>query len=75
MNYRKAALFPVAILFLAIPLVADHDGRHNRPERDFQANLRGRNEVPLTLSAGRGTLSLTVNDMDTGSFLLSIWVC
>ena len=38
---------------------------HRRPERDFRAELRGRNEVPLTLSAARGSLSLMVNDTDT----------
>jgi len=65
MNIRKA-LFPmVAIPLLVIPVVAqNHDG-HDRPERDFHATLRGRNEVPLTLSAGRGTLDLKVNHDDT----------
>ena len=35
------------------------------PAREFRADLKGRNEVPLTLSSGRGTLALTVNDDDT----------
>jgi CHRD domain len=54
-----------AIPLLATPLVADHNERHNRPQREFRAELKGRNEVPLTLSAGRGTLELKVNDDDT----------
>ncbi len=65
MKYGKAILLLAAIPLLAMPVVAhDHDG-HKRPERDFRAELRGRNEVPLTLSAGRGTLELKVNDDDT----------
>jgi CHRD domain-containing protein len=65
MKYRKAVLLLAAIPLLAIPLTAGHDEGHKGPEREFQAQLRGRNEVPLTLSAARGTLSLTVNDADT----------
>jgi hypothetical protein len=64
MNYRKSILL-LAIPLLAIPLVAEHNERHEGPEREFRAELRGRNEVPLTLSAARGTLALTVNDVDT----------
>src|SRR2546422_6716631 len=63
MNYRKAVLTMAAIPLLAMSAAAGH--RDDRPERHFQANLRGRNEVPLTLSAGRGTLELTVNEIDT----------
>jgi len=62
MNYRKAVLFVATISLLTIPVIAD---QRDRPERDFRANLRGRNEVPLTLSAGRGTLDLEVNEVDT----------
>ena len=65
MNYRKAVLLLGAIPLLAIPLTAGHGERHEGPEREFRANLTGRNEVPVTLSAGRGTLALTVNDTDT----------
>ena len=62
MNYRKTILFLAAIPLLVMPLVA----RDNRgPEREFRANLRGREEVPLTLSAARGRLALVVNDTDT----------
>jgi hypothetical protein len=63
MNYRKAILLIAAIPLLAMPLVAQHDERRESPERDFRADLRGRNEVPLTLSAARGTLELTVNEL------------
>lgn len=62
MNYRKAVLTMAAIPLLAMSAVAGH--RDDGPERDFQASLRGRNEVPLTLTAARGTLELTVNQMD-----------
>ena len=65
MNCRKTLPFLVAVPFLAMPLFADHNERHKQPEREFRADLRGHNEVPLTLSAGRGTLELTVNDDDT----------
>ena len=61
-TFRKSVLFLAAIPLLTIPISADH---RDRRERDFRADLRGRNEVPLTLSAGSGTLKLTVNEMDT----------
>ncbi len=61
MTHRRTVLLVAAVALLAIPLAA-HD---RRPEREFRAELRGRNEVPLTLSAARGTLELTVNDTDT----------
>jgi len=63
MNHRRAVVLMAAIPLLAMPVLAGQDGR--RPERDFRAELRGRNEVPLALSAGRGSLELHVNDMDT----------
>jgi hypothetical protein len=65
MNYRKAVLLLTAIPLLAMPVVAEHHERHEGPERDFRALLRGRNEVPLTLSAARGTLTLRVDEVDT----------
>ena len=65
MNYRKTVLLLAAIPLLAMPLVAEHNERREGPAREFRADLRGRNEVPLTLSAARGTLELTVNDADT----------
>jgi len=65
MNYGKRVLLLAAIPVLAVPLIAQHNERHEGPEREFRADLRGRNEVPLTLSAARGTLALTVNDADT----------
>jgi hypothetical protein len=61
MKSRTAILLLASIPLLALPVVADHNG----PERDFRAELRGRNEVPLTLSAARGSLELKVNDTDT----------
>jgi hypothetical protein len=45
------------------PLLALDNDKH--PERDFRADLIGSNEVPLTLSAAGGTLTLTVNEVDT----------
>lgn len=63
MNYRKAVLTMAVIPLLAMSAVADQ--RDDRPERHFQASVRGRHEVPVTLSAGRGTLELTVNEIDT----------
>jgi CHRD domain-containing protein len=65
MNYRKTVLLLAAIPLLAMPLVAQHNERREGPEREFRADLRGGNEVPLTLSGARGTLALTVNDVDT----------
>ena len=65
MRYGKTAICLAGIAMLTMPLLARHNDEHGRPERDFRAELRGRNEVPLTLSAARGTLALTVNDTDT----------
>jgi hypothetical protein len=65
MKYGKPIICLAGISLLTMPLLARHNDGHGRPERDFRAELRGRNEVPLTLSAARGTLSLTVNDTDT----------
>jgi hypothetical protein len=64
MNHRGTVLLLAAIPLLTMPVIADHE-RHDGPAREFRADLRGRNEVPLTLTGGRGTLSLTVNDDDT----------
>jgi CHRD domain len=60
MNHRSTVALLAAISLLAIPLVAHDDS----PDRHFRADLRGRNEVPVTLSAGRGKLTLTVNESD-----------
>ena len=65
MKYRKTLLLLAAIPLLVMPLVAQHNERREGPERESQADLRGRNEVPLTLSAARGTFALTVDDTDT----------
>jgi hypothetical protein len=64
MNYGKTVLLLAAIPLLATPVIA-HNDRHEGPAREFRADLRGRNEVPLTLSGARGTLALSVNDADT----------
>jgi hypothetical protein len=64
MNYRRTVLLLAAVPLLATPLFA-HNEKHKGPEREFEAELRGRNEVPLTLSPARGTLTLTVDDSDT----------
>ena len=61
MTHRSAVLLLGAVSLLTIPLAAHDRG----PEHHFRAQLRGRNEVPLTLSAGRGSLELTVNAADT----------
>ena len=65
MKYRETVLLLAAIPLLATPLVAKDNDKREGPEREFRAELRGRNEVPLTLSGARGTLTLTVNEMDT----------
>jgi hypothetical protein len=62
MNYRKTVMCLAAVSLLTMPLVARHDDGHRR---EFRADLKGRHEVPITLSAGRGTLELTVNDNDS----------
>lgn len=66
MNYRMTVMLLAAISLLTMPLLARHDG-HGKPEHEFRAELKGRNEVPVTLSAGRGTLELTINDNDTSA--------
>jgi CHRD domain len=65
MNYRATVICVAGMSLLTMPLLARHNDGHERPEREFRAELKGRNEVPLTLSGARGTLSLTVNDTDT----------
>jgi hypothetical protein len=64
MNYRKTIMFLTAIPLLTMPIVAMHNDGREQPEHNFRAELRGRNEVPLTLSSARGTLTLTVSDND-----------
>jgi CHRD domain len=67
MNHRSTIALFAAMSFLAIPLIAHDDS----PERDFRADLRGRNESPVTLSAARGKLTLTVNESgDSVHFVL-----
>jgi hypothetical protein len=52
---------PRAICCFAVPFAAHDRG----PEHNFRADLRGRHEVPVTLSAARGTLEPEVNRADT----------
>ena len=61
MKHRTTVLLLAAVGLLSMPLAA-HD---RRPERHFRAELRGRHEVPLTLSAARGSLELDVNQAET----------
>jgi len=63
MNHRRVGFLLAAIVLLTIPVFAKGDGR--APAREFRADLRGRNEVPLTLSGGRGSLELTVDESDS----------
>jgi hypothetical protein len=67
--YRKTVMILAAISLLTMPLMATHDS-DGKPARDFRAEMRGRNEVPLTLSGAKGTLTLKVNDNDTSVHFL-----
>jgi hypothetical protein len=64
MTHRQIVLIVAAMPLLAAPLLARGDDRRG-PARDFRAELKGRNEVPLTLSGARGSLTLQVNDDDS----------
>ena len=64
MNHRMTVILLAAMSLLTMPLIARHD-QDKKTEREFRAELKGRNESPLTLSAGQGTLELTVNEADT----------
>jgi hypothetical protein len=65
MRRRMTVLLLVVVPLLGIPLVAQQHEKRGKLARDFQAELRGRNEVPLTLTAARGSLELSVNETDT----------
>ena len=58
MKYLKI-MFGLAIILVTASLAAPQDGDR---QRRFRAHLRGPNEVPLTLTGGRGELQLTVNE-------------
>jgi hypothetical protein len=63
-----------AILFALPLLVATLTARgDDKPQRNFRADLRGSNEVPLTLSGGHGTLQLTVRDDDLSVHFVLTW--
>src|SRR5262249_44196007 len=52
--------------------VGQAQGDERRQQREFRADLRGRNEVPLTLTGARGELLLTISEDDnSGHFVLS----
>ena len=51
MNYRMTVMFVAAMSLATMPLIAGHDD-DKKTEREFRAELKGRNESPLTLSAG-----------------------
>jgi hypothetical protein len=55
----KGSLFLAAMALLVATPFAQGD---RSPRHEFRANLRGPNEVPLTLSGARGSLRLTVSD-------------
>jgi len=62
MKLVKSALLLAAGSVLVAPLLAQGNGT---PLREFRANLTGPGEVPLTLTAARGQLQLTVSDDDS----------
>jgi CHRD domain len=62
----------VAVGLLTVPTAGGWADEADWPRRDFQADLKGRNEVPLVLSAARGTLRLTISDDESSvHFVLS----
>src|SRR5262245_43537110 len=63
MSHRNVVFLLAPVALLTIPVFATGDDRG--PAREFRADLRGRNEAPLTLSAGRGSLELTVNEAES----------
>jgi hypothetical protein len=65
MKFFKSASLPLAVALLGTPLIAARAADHDGPRREFLAQLKGPNEVPLTLSPAKGTLRLTVNDTDS----------
>jgi hypothetical protein len=64
MKHRMPILLVAITSMLILPATA-RPNDHRRPERDFRAELKGSHEVPLTLSAGHGSLTLKVNDDDS----------
>jgi CHRD domain len=64
MNYRQTLLLTAGFLMVTLSVGAQGPQRHGRQET-FRADLRGRNEVPLTLSRARGSLQMEVNGADT----------
>jgi hypothetical protein len=60
-----ATLFVLAVpTIVSLNVRAQNDAEGGRAHQ-FRAELRGRHEVPLTLSGAYGNLELTVNQMDS----------
>ena len=73
MKKELLSTLTVAVCLLAFTgAVARADEDEHGSQRAFQADLKGRNEVPLTLSAARGALRLTISDDESSvHFVLS----
>jgi len=73
MKKGRLSTFIVAVCLLAFTGTGGQaDADERSPRREFQADLKGRNEVPLTLSAARGDLRLTISDDESSvHFVLS----
>jgi hypothetical protein len=72
MKFSRSVYFPLALTLLATPLIGVRaiGAGDDEPRREFVARLRGVNEVPLTLTAARGTLRLSVNADDSSVHFL-----
>jgi len=69
---RLHTLIVAGSLLACIGVGGGMDADARSPRREFQADLKGRNEVPLTLSAARGDLRLTLSDDESSvHFVLS----
>ena len=67
-----STLVVTACAFAFTGAVARADDGEGRSRREFRADLRGRTEVPATLTVARGTLRLTVSeDQSSVHFVLS----
>jgi hypothetical protein len=62
MKAAKSLVVLFALPLLVATVIARDD---DRPRRQFQADMRGPNEVPLSLTAASGHLDLTISDDDS----------